>query len=743
MNERKKLDYRHYICSVITIGFVALAIFYFKFACARIVESLIDVKNSALYYVSELFELGIKANPTINNFTKTPFEMPFNLPNTWEEFVYWWERYWQLFVSKENIIAYLYAIFDLLYYLSKFLIIVLPIVLIVILLLKNSDNYNNDYNEDSKGLIRFKRVEKVVYLPIKKWVLDFIAFLKEHTFYCKLWAWIWAYNFNVIAMIIEFIAFYLYFVVSFDLVNIYVQVLKLLMDLSIAIDFIPTFGWLIIFYCIIDIIRRKIGYDRLNHMENMNRGFINERPIVIMACGSMGKKKTTIITDIALSEEIILRDKAFEKLLECDLRFPFFPWINLENYIKMAMERHLIYNLATCRKVIKHLQYCVEYQSNSKAINKSIKRHLKKDLNYAFNGVFDYDEERYGNEYYDELAVRTLWETIETYSQLYFIYVIESSLLLSNYSIRVDNILEDLGNFPLWNSDFFKRDKRLVEAYSRHAHILDFDSLRLGKQIIQDNLKGNSFEFGVINITEIGKERGNNLELQQVKKNDDSTNQKNDLFNAWLKMVRHSATVDNYPFVKVITDEQRPESWGADARDLCEIVNIDECSEMLLSMPLFNIGDIICSWLIRKFSSAYYNYRFERGDNTLLMYLYHGIASIVWKYQKRIYNTFGYFNLTLQVESGRQNGEIKSSKYFLMCKKIYSKRFSTDCFSGFFHEKALRSELGLNDLEEFASEKASFEEMMMENSYFFNDLIKIKEKYKEQTNGKETKETRL
>ena len=39
-------------------------------------------------------------------------------------------------------------------------------------------------------------------------------------------------------------------------------------------------------------------------------------------------------------------------------------------------------------------------------------------------------------------------------------------------------------------------------------------------------------------------------------------------------MIRHSATVANYPFVKVITDEQRPESWCADARDLCEIVHI-------------------------------------------------------------------------------------------------------------------------------------------------------------------------
>ena len=105
---------------------------------------------------------------------------------------------------------------------------------------------------------------------------------------------------------------------------------------------------------------------------------------------------------------------------------------------------------------------------------------------------------------------------------------------------------------------------------------MDFDSLRLGRKVIEENINADSFEFGVVVITEVGKERGNSIELSEKKKKDGTTNQKNDLFNSWLKMVRHSATVDNFPFVRVITDEQRPESWGADARDLCEIVHIRE-----------------------------------------------------------------------------------------------------------------------------------------------------------------------
>ena len=65
-----------------------------------------------------------------------------------------------------------------------------------------------------------------------------------------------------------------------------------------------------------------------------------------------------------------------------------------------------------------------------------------------------------------------------------------------------------------------------------------------------------------------------------------------------------------------------------------------------------------------------------------------------------------------------------------MTKKIYSKRFSTDCFSDYFNEKALRAQIGLDDLEEFVSEKATFEEMKKENSYFLNDLTKLRDKDK-------------
>lgn len=188
-------------------------------------------------------------------------------------------------------------------------------------------------------------------------------------------------------------------------------------------------------------------------------------------------------------------------------------------------------------------------------------------------------------------------------------------------------------------------------------------------------------------------------------------------------MVRHSATVDNYPFVRVITDEQRPESWGADARDLCEIVHIRDSGETCLAMPFFSLAELLHSWVFGKFAGLYYQYRFVRSDNTLPMYLLKTITAKIHNYYTRIYNRFGYCTLRVQIESGTQDGEINENKYYLMSKKIYSKRFSTDCFSDFFTEKALRSPVGIVDLHEYATEKATFDELQEQNSYFVKDLM--------------------
>lgn len=708
-----KIDYRHFICVAITLLFVLLAIFVFPSALGRLIEGVRDFGLSVAFYFCKIFGIENSVTATVNDLPKMPFfdlpNMPSSpvpsLPETFEGFKIKWQEYWKLIITARNIVGYFDFLGSLLLVVANVVLYVIPVIVIVYLIMKQVlDKQNNDYNVDSKSLIVARRISDKTYKPVKDWIVDFVAFIKDNKAYYILWAVIWAYNFNLFTIVVEFLAFYFYFAVTWDMVHIYRQVYKLAIDLWTPFNFIPWYVWCVVALIIFDKIRKKIGFAVLNHNEMKNRGFINERPIVFMGCGTMGKKKTTFITDVALSQEVMFRDKAFEKILENDLKFPNFPWINLENALKKAMDNHTVYNLATCKRF-------------------ALSKRLKWERKPHRRNIFMYDFERYGLYYDDKLKVTNIWQVIETYAQLYFIYITQSSLLISNYSVRVDNVLSDLGNFPLWNSDFFKTDSRLIDSYSRHAHILDFDSLRLGRKVVENNANSNNFEFGVVLVTEIGKERGNNLENIEKKKSDEGANQKNDYFDDWLKMVRHSATVDNFPFVRVITDEQRPTSWGANARDLTDIVYIQESSDDRLTMPFFSLEELLYDWVFGKFVRLYENYRYQRGDNTLTMHILKGIVAKIHTRYKRIHNQFGYCQLSVQVESGTMDGQRKNCKYYLSTKKIYSKRFSTDCFSDFFVKKALRSPIGINDLDEYETEKATFAELAEQNSYFVAKLV--------------------
>ena len=75
-------------------------------------------------------------------------------------------------------------------------------------------------------------------------------------------------------------------------------------------------------------------------------------------------------------------------------------------------------------------------------------------------------------------------------------------------------------------------------------------------------------------------------------------------------------------------------------------------------------------------------------------------------------------------EKGTMDGKIEKKKYFLMNQKIYANRFSTDCFSDYFNDMARKSKMGLHDYVTYQTEKATVEELKMQNSYFINGLYK-------------------
>ena len=686
---------------ILSLLFIFLGVFHFNTSYIRFAEALGDLWNSVKFYFFEIFGVTHITPPTVEKYSEV-MKWDIFLPENFESFKQETAAYFDLLFSKSNLSAYGDFVFGKLEIVAKASAMVLPCILILVLAIKKIYGAsNNDHGKDTIPLRVFKWLSSKTYQPIKRWVQSFIALMKENTYIPILWAILWAFHLNLASIIVAFFAYYFYFSVSFRFVTMYVQVCKLFIDLQVVLKVFPwwwlvTFGWLMF-----NRFRQKIAQAHLRHLEARNCGFINELPIVSMTVGSMGKKKTTIITDMALSQEVMFRQKAFELIRKNDMKFPYFPWISFEMELRRCMEYGTVYNLATVKEWVKkkRLRY---------------KKHENTDLQ-----LYGYDCERYGFTYDDGLRIWGLFDVLESYAQLYFIYVIESSLIVANYSIREDNRCIDAGNFPMWATDFFPE---ITVEGGRHAHILDFDVLRLGKKVLENNPNAGSFEFGVVVISEVGKERGNVLDHKEIKKHTEETNQKNDLFNSWLKMCRHSATVDNFPFIKVFTDEQRPESWGADARDLCDIVHIVSSGKMRLAMPFYTIEEMLTEWAFDGFISMYYDFRHRRGDNTLLVHILKTVTSWLYKRNAKIYNRFGYSVSAIEKERGTMDGKPEKKKYYVMNKKIYARRFSTDCFSDYFNEMARNSKVGLNDYMEYATEKATVEELKLQNSYFINTL---------------------
>lgn len=688
---------------VITMVFLAIGIFLCTNSYVRLWETITEIFPSIKYYFLEIFAVEHSTQVEVIQPSDILEQQVDILPSLPSAFWLKFRVYFRLLVRGKHWGKYFGEVGVVIGNISRILLLIIPVIFLLVLLVKRIYNTpNTNHGKDTKPLAAAKFVSRYTYQPVKRFVFGYLDYLRCYPSWKTAWLVIWFVNINFASILVAFISYYFYFAVSFDIPSLYPQFVNLLKDLLLVLRYFPWFLTGTIVWIIFIRIRERLGNAILQYHEARNCGFINELPIVTMSCGSMGKKKTTLNTDMALSQTVMFRQEAFKRLQKQDMKFPFFPWIKFELELRKCMEHKTVYNLASIRTWV------------------ALKRERYEKHGNADWQLYGYDVDRYGLWYNGGLTNEYLFDVLETYAKLYFIYVIESSLLVTNYSIREENVISDLGNFPMWCHNFFPKEPD-VES-TRFANILDFDVLRLGKKIIADNPNAGSFEFGVVVITEIGKERANMLELKELKKTADETNQKNDLFNAWLKMCRHSATVDNFPFIKVFVDEQRPESWGADARDLADILTVVSGGKQKLGLPFYTIEETLSEWLFEWFIGMYYNMRHLRGDNTLFIYLLKLIVSKLWLHNERIYNRFGYSVLSIEKERGTQDTKPEKKRYFLANYKIYRERFSTDCFSDYFNEMALKAQKGLADYVAYADVKASVEELKSQNSYFIRDL---------------------
>ena len=314
---KKKIAF-NFILTTLSILFVILAVFTFRSSYIRFYESLIDLSNSFQIYLSEIFEFEIQATPTVGDFSSVIDAkiLPENISAFKAKFLAWF----YLLFNGGNLTLFGNDLGVFFTNLAMIISIAIPVVIVLYFALKKIYGIgNNKHNKDTIPLKVFKKISNKIYEPIKRFILEFIDYFMGIKWLKTCWIILWVFSFNFATIIIEFIAFYLYFSVTFDFLDIYKQICKLFIDLQVVIKAIPLWGWIIIGLLVFDAIRKSIAVKRLRHREARNCGFINELPIVSIACGSMGKKKTTLITDMALSQEVMFRQKILDLMQKNDL----------------------------------------------------------------------------------------------------------------------------------------------------------------------------------------------------------------------------------------------------------------------------------------------------------------------------------------------------------------------------------------------------------------------------------------
>ncbi len=700
----RKISY--YIISVlILIGSLTLSAFTFRKVFMRTVISFRDLGTSIAYYFCFLFDMQDKVKPTV-------LEIPLDFANSFfpidfEVFRQKMSLYFDILFSKANFTNFMTVASELLMNFCLFLTMFIPLILVVrMIFLSNLKTQNNNYAEESKALKNFKRFEETVLKNILTYIKGFWNFVNETVFF-RLFVLIWLYNFNIFSIIISSLSFYFFFVCSFNFQTVYTMIVKLLIDLSVYFGKMPLPVTLFFAYLLICYFRKKIAIQRLEHQEAKNTGFVNGLGAVTVIFGLCGGGKGTVMTDITLTMDKCYRHNAKETLQKFDLYFPHFPFIKFEKYLQKMFRTHTIYSLATIELFI---------ENRKRLFYNSQKMFFDTDF------LWGYDYKKYGLTFDNKLYIVDLFEALDTYAKAYYIYTLPA-LVVSNYAIRSDGFIEDCGNFPIWNFDFFDRKSEELDEISNYGKILDQDVIRKGKHVKKDNPLIDTLEVGIVVMTELDKDRGNQNDTKDVKGDADSANQKNDKFNFTLKLDRHPSTVDYKYYLKILCDLQRTMKTEADIRESGDNMGVGDKDSDLLAMPFFFIEEFLYGLISDRFFEYYETYRYYHGDTTLSMYLIKKICGKFINYYRNVYNQFGYEVQHLKIiKDGNPDGVPEVHDYYLAYKKIRSKRYSTDSFADYFRKSALKQKMGLIDYPEYSGVRATREELNKQNSYFIRTL---------------------
>lgn len=737
------------ICHIATValfcGSLAFGvIFYGERILPRTWQSLVDFFNSFVYFVAPLF--GGEWAPTVQ---EIPGNMENVLPMTLSEFEIKWARFWSLFTQWEHWQAYLLSLLSVIVGIVYWcFVLLLPLSLLALIVYLIYRRIDNDHNVDTKPMKIFKFFRRLIFLPVKRVLIAYGSFLKERKAYIVIAVIVWVFNLNFLTIAFELVAYVFYLFGSADFINALVQVAKLAADLTVAITVIPTWGWWLGAYWLFHLWRRKLGKISRRLKLAIDEAFAEKYTGAIFLTGKQRCGKSTMLAMLKFICERLFRKKAKEKFSVRDKQFPFFPWINVARFVQKARDEHKIFMLYHCRKFARLLRKIYEMPEGEK--KEKARERLKQKYGYDFKTLlFDYDES-YGLSFDNRSSIVSVFDAIEAYMQLFFIYSQRKPLDFATTPLREDFDFIDFGNMPIFDGELLDRTSQESFELSQYSFVLDYDAFRPGAVFDHQNEYRYAVEYGIGFVPEFAKERKNNItrkggvaneSAEREKKNkppkgatagEAETKEKklpiatqgNDYFELDTKVRGQVATIDNYDFWKWLFDDQRAGSLGADNKDLTTNGYIKGRSDDILLMPFFEVEEAIYQIITPIYDKIKDFFDSRHGSNTLFLHVIKILYQPLFQFHERIHQEFDARKIRVKMKDpGDNDAELGEETFWLLSFVTYRGRIATDACKVFYDYRFEQSEKGMEDCEQYDGLYATTEKMLKQHSYYVEDMM--------------------
>ena len=252
-----KKIYRHLIVIAVLVSSAALSCTRYQISLVRLWSALKDFFYSMKFYF--LFFFGEKSEVTVTQLPDP--EILKLLPYDTDELFRKFADMWNYVFDGDCFVKYLNSIGKFLEVFLTLSTFALPFIVIFAFVFKSRLlKPNTDRHGEKTLFLRFFESSVIpIWLKLVSWIKSVYAVFDLKR-YKVMFIILWLINFNVITVLLEFFAYYFYFAFSVDLLNLPIQIVKLLLDVIIMLSGAPIIFWLVVSYVVLRIVAKNIGY---------------------------------------------------------------------------------------------------------------------------------------------------------------------------------------------------------------------------------------------------------------------------------------------------------------------------------------------------------------------------------------------------------------------------------------------------------------------------------------------------